>query len=276
MKAKHNKKRNTAFLFEALVRELTKSIVNSDQTRAQKVKKIIKEHFGHGGVLFKELDCFNSLSQTSGLDINTAEKLMFHAKRKHSELNSQEVFKEQSKLIKKINTDLSPAVFNNFVPNYRSFATISQIFNDRTALKKKVLMEKQIIKGLTSITEETSKEALKPVDSLVLKTFASNYNNKYQSLLPEQRDILNRFVNLNEDNKHDFSLYLLSTLKGIEKSITESLDMEEIKEDKVMLRNTQRVLEKVENFNVAKFNDQTILSVLKLQSLVKEYNKDDN
>ena len=30
MKLKHNKKRNTAFLYEALVKELTKAIVNKD------------------------------------------------------------------------------------------------------------------------------------------------------------------------------------------------------------------------------------------------------
>ena len=173
MKLKHNKKRNTAFLFEVLVRELTKSLVQSDNHKTKKVKSIIKEHFRHGGVLFKELDCFNSLSDKSGLDFHTAEKLVFHAKRKHAELNSDDIFSEQSKLVKRMNKDLSPAVFNNFVPNYRSFATISQIFNDNTPVKKKVLMERQIVKNLT-LTEEDSKDGLKPVDQLVLKTFTKN------------------------------------------------------------------------------------------------------
>ena len=35
--AKHNKKRNTAFLFEALVREMTKAAIRGDNKKKQKV-----------------------------------------------------------------------------------------------------------------------------------------------------------------------------------------------------------------------------------------------
>ena len=51
MKFKHNKKRNTAFLFEALVKELTKSIIENDQTKKKTTLSIIKEHFGKDSVL---------------------------------------------------------------------------------------------------------------------------------------------------------------------------------------------------------------------------------
>ena len=53
MKVKHNKKRNTAFLYEALVRELTKAVVEQDSNRSNRVKKILKEHFKSGMVLFR-------------------------------------------------------------------------------------------------------------------------------------------------------------------------------------------------------------------------------
>ena len=274
MKTKHNKKRNTAFLFEVLVRELTKCLVKSDVNKSNKIKKIIKEHFRSGGVLFKELDCFNSLSKNSGLDNNTAEKLVFHAKKKHSELSKDEIFAEQSKLIKTINQDLSPQVFNNFVPNYRSFATISQIFNKDASIKKKVLMERQVIQDLTS--RKQPEENMKPVDSLVLSSFAKNYNQKYNNLLPEQKAVLSRFVNLNEDTRHDFYLYIAETLSNIEREVENSLHMEEVKEDKNMVENTHRVLEHVRNFKVTNFGESQILDILKLQKLVKEYYNDDN
>ena len=57
MKTKHNKKRNTAFLFESLVRELTKSIVFSKPEKTKKIKNIIKEHFSKGSALARELEC---------------------------------------------------------------------------------------------------------------------------------------------------------------------------------------------------------------------------
>ena len=37
MKMKHNKKRNTAFLYESLIKELTRSIVKKDNTQRKKI-----------------------------------------------------------------------------------------------------------------------------------------------------------------------------------------------------------------------------------------------
>ena len=45
MRLKHNKKRNTAFVYEALVRELTESVVKNNKNKQNKIVDIIKEHF---------------------------------------------------------------------------------------------------------------------------------------------------------------------------------------------------------------------------------------
>ena len=55
MKFRHNKKRNTAFLFEALVKELTKSIVKNDLQTKEKIISLIKENFKKGGFVDKPL-----------------------------------------------------------------------------------------------------------------------------------------------------------------------------------------------------------------------------
>ena len=41
---KHNKKRNTAFLYECHVKELTKAIVRKDNDKKSKIIGIIKEN----------------------------------------------------------------------------------------------------------------------------------------------------------------------------------------------------------------------------------------
>ena len=41
-KLKHNKKRNTAFLYEALIREATKSILEQDQVKKTTILNIVK------------------------------------------------------------------------------------------------------------------------------------------------------------------------------------------------------------------------------------------
>ena len=168
MKIKHNKKRNTAFLFESLVRELTKTIVSGDKTRGSAIKSILSEHFGRGMVLFSELDCFNSLVGTNSMDQYTAEKTVFRARETHRALDQDEIFKEQSKVIRKINTDLGKEVYNNFVPNYKSYATVAQIFGEKAPLKNRVLLEKQVMKQMMSTTGDPVTEKLQPIDSLVV------------------------------------------------------------------------------------------------------------
>ena len=43
MRLKHNKKRNTAFLYETLIKELTKSVVEKDIDKKEKLNSLIKE-----------------------------------------------------------------------------------------------------------------------------------------------------------------------------------------------------------------------------------------
>ena len=61
MKIKHNKKRNTAFVFESLMREATVAIIKDDQPRKDTVIKIIKEHFKPDSILKQHLECYRSL-----------------------------------------------------------------------------------------------------------------------------------------------------------------------------------------------------------------------
>ena len=61
MMTKYNKKRNTAFLYEALVRELTKAALVDDKEKAAKITKIVKEHFKKDTLLYKELYLYRTL-----------------------------------------------------------------------------------------------------------------------------------------------------------------------------------------------------------------------
>ena len=274
MKVKHNKKRNTAFLYEALVRELTKSVVEQNASRSQKIKKILKEHFRSGKILFSELGCFRALSQKDELDHYSAEKVIFRAKKEYESLDQQSIFKEQSAVIKKINTQLGKDVFNTFVPDYKSYATLAQIFGNKLPVKSKVIMEQRILDVLTSGNRDP--QILQPVDNLVVKSFTENFNEEYGDLLPEQKTVLNRFITSFNENEVDFRLYVGTELKRIKESVEASLKLPEIQDDQEMIDNTRRVIEQVSNFNVSNLNEQQILKILKLQKLVREYEEDAN
>jgi hypothetical protein len=274
MKVKHNKKRNTAFLFEALVREVTKSVVKRDTKRTKIAKSILAEHFSKGKTLNKEIECYNSIVAEQGLDKETAEKILSVAKDSYNEIDPQEIFSEQSKVIKKINTHLGRSVYNNFVPNYRSFATIAQVFGSKGTIKSRVLMEQTVVDEMATIREE--KEGMKPVDSLVVKKFAERFNDQYTGLLKEQKELLGKYVVSFGPSEVDFRVHVGTELRRIKEAIEKSVELEEVKQDKEMVAATQNVLKEIENLNVSSLQHEDILKILKLQKLVDEYQSDDN
>ena len=73
-KYKHNKKRNTAFLYETLILELTKCILREDHDGKKKHLKFIKEAFSPRTLLHQDLKLYHALSKTQGVCPITAEK----------------------------------------------------------------------------------------------------------------------------------------------------------------------------------------------------------
>ena len=173
-------------------------------------------------------------------------------------------------MIRQVNTDLGASTFSNFVPNYKSYATVSQLFNKKTPLKTRVLLEQEILEILSG-KEKQEEDVMTPIDGLVVKTFVNNFNDKYSTLLPEQRELLNRYVLSLGDNMADFQLFLVERIK---ESVTNSLKFEDIQGDKQMVANTKLVLERIETFNVSRFNEADLKKVLKLQNLINEYKPD--
>ena len=103
MKFKHNKKRNTAFLYEALIKEFTISIVNQNVSRQNIIKSILKEFFSKGKILKEDLNIYNTLLEYRSNNRSECYRLMHEIKRDFFSLNRREVFNAQTKLIKKIN-----------------------------------------------------------------------------------------------------------------------------------------------------------------------------
>jgi len=130
MRFKHNKKRNTAFLYESLLKEMSKAVVKGDDRKRVVIMTILKDFFSPGKILKEELALYKFLYETKKVDFYTAERVIQEARKDYDNLDTKLVFNEQTRLINMINKKLGTEVFSAFVPNYRSLATISQIFND--------------------------------------------------------------------------------------------------------------------------------------------------
>jgi hypothetical protein len=268
---KHNKKRNTAFIFEALVRELTKSIIEKNDEKKKVIVSLIKENFKSNTLLGRDLDLYKGILETKNISRDVAEKLIFESRMQHCVMNEKQLFAEQTKLINKINKLLSKDVFSNFVPNYRDIATVYQIFNPHLQTKQRVLMEEQIINQM--VNEKLSPPPMKALDNLTFKTFASKFNEKYQQgLILEQRILLNKYISSFGDNGLELKVYLNEEISRLKKVLENTSSIPEIREDTLMTGKTKNVLQLLEKCSTREIDDQMIQDVLKVQRLVKEIN----
>ena len=111
MRLKHNKKRNVAFVYEALVRELTKAVIRKNTKRKNEIMSIMKEHFSHDSLLSRQLGLYQTIYETRNVDRNLAEKLLIESRIAHDSINKKMLFAEQSALIRTINKTPNNVIF---------------------------------------------------------------------------------------------------------------------------------------------------------------------
>ena len=268
MKNRHNKKRNTAFVFEALSREATVAIIKGDHERKQKVVSIIRKHFTGASLLKKDLECYRSLYENQHLDQTTSKKIVEAVMVAKRLIDPDGLFKQQTEVINDINKELSPATFNNFVPNYKSLATIAKMFNTDSP-RQKVMLENKIVEGMIGGIDNTT---LEPMDSLTFTTFTKKFNQKYDnSLLQEQKDLLNHYISSFSRDDLETKIYLNRELGRLKQSLSEAVATEEIANDPEMIRKTNAVKQKLESLSKETIlNESTLLTIMKTQELVKE------
>ncbi len=275
MKSRHNKKRNTALIYEALARHLTKSIIAKNVEAKDKIISIIKEHFHKDTVMAKELELYRVLCETYDLKPHMAEKMIFEIRKLHESLDKKQLFTEQTDIIKKINQSFGKSFFSSFVPNYKTLATISQVFNMEVPTKKRLVLEESLVEKLTSAEKNT--QNLKSVDNLTFKTFTNKFNSEYsKELFKEQAELLSKYITSFVDNGLDLKVFLHEEISRLKDVVSESLDLSEIKEDPTMVEKTKKVLAMLNEFRSEKVEKALVEKVLKIQSLAREVITDGN
>jgi hypothetical protein len=276
MKNKHNKKRNTAFLYEVIVREITNCILEKKEQEKKYLISVCKAFFSNGSILKKELDLYRTINESYNLSQNIAEKILNEAKFQYETLNKQQIFDKQTKLINILNKFSNGKIFNTFVSDYKNLATISQIFNNTIPIKEKVLLENTIVTKMTYSEQKAEQEKLQTLDSLTYKLFVKKFNEQYgEKLLSEQKELLTKYVMSFSDNGIEFKLFLNEEIERLKYSLSNSLNTKEISENKFLKDKTNIVLEKVQKYNQKQVDSAMVQEILKIQSLVREIDSEE-
>jgi len=274
MKLKHNKKRNTAFLYESLVRELIKNVMRKDEVKKQTTIELMKRYFHAGSPLGKELKLYKALYETTSLQPIDAEKLLHEAKMAYfgyGFASPQQIHDEQSQLIAAVNKKLSPEVFSNFVPNYKSLATIQQIFSKEMSLPSRIMLERKVLDDLCSkkpIVEQ--KEEKIKLNDLIVKTAIKTFNKKYEGLNENQKKLISKFVTRDEETEPELRFFVAEEFARIKDKLSTSINIREFKEDKLMQEKAKKTLSLISEAIKKDVDEEGVALLLKLQELEKE------
>ena len=270
MKFRHNKKRNPAFIFEALTREFAKAKLHKDQEKLNRVKRVMQEVFNKDGLLYKQLRLYKALTETRDVDYITAEKIIAEVHRVFSTFDKKALYDEQTTAIHKINHELAPTVFNHYVSNYKSLASAYQMFNDNTiGVKDRVLLERKIIQEMVSPSVDQKEE--EPVDELVVKMFIKKFNNTFGKLMTEQKTLISKYMGSLEDDDTELKIFVNEELERLKEELKENMEIEEFQTDSSMKSKVEQVYNLLEEFREKRnLQKDDLVFILKTQQLVKE------
>ena len=268
---KHNKKRNTAFLYESLVKELTKTIVRKQEDRKEKIVNIIKENFIKGSLLQKDLELYKSILENKDkMTKEFTDKFLVETKKDYKNLDRKSVFNAQTKVITQINQQLGSDVFKNFVPNYKDIATVGAWFQDNIPHAKSRLIVEQKVKSLL-IPSGTKEKEMKHIDNLTYKTFVNKFNETYKNSLKEnQKKLLTNYIVSFSDNGLGLKSFVNEEVGNLKQKLAEKLSKGIDTFEGERRQKLQKVSVILEDFGKKPLDEKLVKKLFYIQDLVEE------
>lgn len=282
-KAKHSKFKNTGILFELLTRQITADIIGGKDESA--AKQILFKYFSENTELGKEYQLYNFLLNEKARDASHAERIISVVLESRAQLDDKRLAQQKYDLIREIK-EIYPidSFLKANIKNYRIFASIYKVFENKTSSKFDV---NEVVQSRESIIESLCKTVTKKSDNdeglleyykqqsedirlLAYKLLLEGMNTKYKDFDDNQKNLIREYI-LNVSNTNSLSKYVCEEIEKIKKIISDSTS--KIKDNQVVyikLTEITNVLDKVKPSTVVK--DNHIMALLLSYELVKELN----
>ena len=276
---KHNKIKNTAFLYECLTRQITSDVLsNNDPSPAL---AIVKEFFKPTTILGKELVLYKALTSKKLKNEGKINYLVDSVLRERAKLNYSEMRRAKYNLVKKITEkyDLKD-FFRTRISNYRDIASVYKLFEiqhnsnpfEETEIRFVVmenLKEKDAPKSnKQSVVEKFQKES-KDLRLLSYKILVDKFNQKYSNLNESQRDLLKTYIN-NISNTSTLKDFMAEEIKKLKNEILKIHPKIDDKVVSIKLKECLNVLKKLNKGNVV--NEEQLVTMMRFYSLLDEIN----
>lgn len=207
MRIKHSKYKNTGLIFELLVKQIASDTLEKKQSPAV---SILKKFFTGRTALVREFKLYEFILKNKSTNQAKAEAIVSTIIEIASSIDRDILKKQKYNLIKEINSNYDIQEFFSInVQDYKALAAtyclmeahkVSDLVdpnflvdNKTTILEHLTKREQSKDKVRDSLIEEYSKYD-KDLKLLTFKILLEKFNNKYETLLPEQKNILREFI----------------------------------------------------------------------------------
>jgi len=276
---RHNKKRNSALLYEFLIRQISNCLVQKDKKGVSKAMAISKKYFSKGAALREELDLFKTLLDTSVKSKISASRILNEVLSGAEKMNSRKLDVEKSKLIKEINYTFNEKFYKHKIPDYKIYASIYTLLNEQRNKKKvlstvdKIKLEDNILEHL--ISRNVDKPATPQIDpnynNAVFKFVVQRFHKKYENRLTErQKRLLTKYaVYLISEDRSVIDSAIKTEVERIEKNLTTIQNVDVIK-DKQLMSQLRECYSSLKKIDFSEINEAKILELLKYVKLSEE------
>ena len=275
-KLKHSKYKNTAILFEILVRKLTSESLTSDKSLTI---DIIKKYFGKNTEMSKELQLYNSLIKEQVKSEARALDFIRTCKSAHSTLNKSTLKRQRYNLVKTISEKFNfQKVSKIRINNYKTLASIYKLFeyaevdNPKQLMESKDVIVDHLIINDTPKTEvdkiiETYKSQNKDLRLLSYTLLVDKFKEKYSGLNESQKNLLNKYITHVNDTE-SLKAYFTKIIPGIKSKLKEHVLKIKDPATKIKVDKLSEMLCNVETIKLVK--ESHVLTLLRYFDLITE------
>jgi len=282
MKIKHSKYKNTGILFELLVRQVTIDTLKGVDSPAIDIMKkyFVKSELG------REYKLYESILKSKVLNESRANTVVSTILESSVNLNKSILKRQKYNLIKEIKSHYDLDTFFNIkIKNYKELASLYMLIEGVNGAS--YVAPSQMVDCKITLLEFLTKQEIKSQDSkenviqefqaydkdlriLTYKILLEKFNEKYDSISLEQKQILKEFINSVDSAPHLREFYN-TKIAELKEHLSKSIKIIQDPATKVKVEEIAKHL--VELDKTAKVNDDHLVDLMQYYELVQEIRK---
>lgn len=279
-KLKHSKYKNTGFLYEMIVRQITADILAG---RTSMAETLLPKYFGRGTELGKELQLYQTLLNKNMTSESKAERLIDAVIGARKRLSEHKLHREKFELVKEIKAKYNiEEFFRSQVPAYRVLASIyklfenatsselyrpKDVFNSRNTLVESIIGEKAVTQEKVDPLLEAFIKQDADVRNLTQFLFLKRFNEKYKGLNTQQKKLLREYIN-NVSNTNSLSGYLKQEVPRIQDTLEKI--KAKINDDVTVIKLNETIKQLGTAMHGKVVKDNQVTAVMMAYELIKE------